>query len=261
MDLLLVRTGRDSAKGSIGRDFIHHRASMIIQHQHLHHAAHADRLGGHGLMHLLYRYRSQKCADPRDSICALLEMTKAEFKRQFEIDYAATVEDVYEDATRRIVLDSGQLDIIRCAERYLCSCESSDHDSSKLPSWVPDFAPLVEGLDWSPGGSLKAEIEFVHYRKILRCKGLLLGTIGKVYPPHELSKRQLPLIPRQLLLFAEGAFLGQGRELPEDPHEVFRAMYKALYIEGKSYLSAEMPERRFVMPAWKTLVKSMMRLS
>ncbi|KAM3417141.1 hypothetical protein BST61_g8716 [Cercospora zeina] len=86
-----------------------------------------------------------ECTDPRDRVYGVVGLyqnhsTTKGLPRNLKPNYSATVESVWLYATRQAIIDKNSLDILRYVPPF--------HDSTRLPSWVPDFS--VERKSWLP---------------------------------------------------------------------------------------------------------------
>lgn len=77
--------------------------------------------------------RSQKCADDRDKVFAVLGMTPYKFRDQILVDYRLTKRDVYTSAMKQILSNQNLTSLLQV--------QSPDRPitSLGLPSWVPDW--------------------------------------------------------------------------------------------------------------------------
>ncbi|KAK0113803.1 hypothetical protein ONS95_014052 [Cadophora gregata] len=135
---------------------------------------------------VLIRFTKQKCSDPRDKIYGILGISeKTDYG--IEVDYTLDADTVYQQAIRQIILKDQDLELIFNPHRYSCECTKSQHSQSSLPSWVPDLrclnsAPTIGMLNfsWHPTGTKSPSISATSNRKVISCRGLLLGSIAKI---------------------------------------------------------------------------------
>lgn len=141
-----------------------------------------------GILFSLDSCRASNCSDPRDRIFALLGMFP-EYRDVIQVDYAASIDDVYAHAAFEIMKHLGSLDSLALA--------SSPRDQHLSPaSWIPDWrAPqepwaMAYGSDSIPYGSVllhesqlfnacagrSADIELIEPYTV-RTKALLLGHV------------------------------------------------------------------------------------
>jgi hypothetical protein len=100
--------------------------------------------------HLRIRFGNAECKDTRDKIYAILALL-SEADRQLGIkpNYSQTVEELYTDVARRVIVRQHRLDL-------LGSCDIAMR-KLRIPSWVPDWSiPLpmsdVPVTQWSACG-------------------------------------------------------------------------------------------------------------
>lgn len=88
---------------------------------------------GNNLVDALFMSYRFNCTDPRDKVFAMLGLIQA---LVLQPDYSSSVEDVYLQTTRILILALGNLDI-------LCCVSHPKTRIATLPSWVPDWQAQV----------------------------------------------------------------------------------------------------------------------
>ena len=91
---------------------------------------------------LLQRMRNQQCRDPRDHVYGVLGMTDLAKNSNdgLLIDYSKPIDQVFRDATKAIIEETGRLDIICSAQRNPTTSDSGPAWKARLPSWTPDWS-------------------------------------------------------------------------------------------------------------------------
>ena len=91
---------------------------------------------------VLERLRGRQCSDPRDHIFGVLGLTDlaASANTGLSIDYLKPPDQVFQDATRAIIEETGRLDVICSAQRNPVMEGDVSAWKSKLKSWVPDWS-------------------------------------------------------------------------------------------------------------------------
>jgi hypothetical protein len=117
------------------------------------------------LLEVLSRYRSRQATDPRDKVYALLHLAQ-DFRdaaytastKPIPVDYARSVENVYEDVAEFLV-STHHLD-------FLSYCRPKRHLAGLLPSWIPDWSdtsekpyPLTGSYSTTGNSSAEAHID------------------------------------------------------------------------------------------------------
>ena len=106
---------------------------------------------------LLQKMRIQHCREPRDHVYGVLGMTDLSGSSNdgLLIDYSKPIDQVFRDATKAIIEETGRLDIICSAQRKPIPTDSGPTWKAKLPSWTPDWSersvtdtPLVQETDY-----------------------------------------------------------------------------------------------------------------
>ncbi|KAK0639054.1 heterokaryon incompatibility protein-domain-containing protein [Cercophora newfieldiana] len=104
------------------------------------------------LFYYLLRTRGRGATDPRDKIFAVLGLVSSNIQELgIHPDYHASTEQVYCEATRRLMAVSGSLDVLGVCFPF------EDRVVPELPSWVPDWgsqgyvaSPLIEDAHGAP---------------------------------------------------------------------------------------------------------------
>ena len=95
-----------------------------------------------------YAFEDKLCKDPRDKIFALLNLVVPE--SNVVADYTMTVSGVYFNATKRIILESGNLDVLCTshAAEYSNSSRTDRRVDEIIPTWVIDWSspPCSESM-------------------------------------------------------------------------------------------------------------------
>ncbi|KLJ12936.1 hypothetical protein EMPG_12103 [Blastomyces silverae] len=89
--------------------------------------------------------------DPRDKIFALYGLLNKTGKDKWRPDYYKSVEEVYAEATKKIMLQSGELRMLSAA------VDGSLRNIPTLPSWVPDYSMTytnMMGAQYNAAGDL-----------------------------------------------------------------------------------------------------------
>lgn len=81
-----------------------------------------------------------KCSDPRDKVFSLRALFPSVLGG-ITVDYNRSVEDIFTDATRCLVLASQDLFILYIS----CSCRKSQKEPYNMPSWVIDWTSESKG--------------------------------------------------------------------------------------------------------------------
>lgn len=88
------------------------------------------------LHELLMMYRRQKCENDKDKVYGVLGICNFPPGGGFQVEYASSVEVVYEKAARYIIGTLGRFVAICSTEKYLCNCNASKHALDGMQSWV-----------------------------------------------------------------------------------------------------------------------------
>ncbi|KAB8293882.1 hypothetical protein EYC80_009361 [Monilinia laxa] len=148
------------------------------------------------LLELLQTFRKFECRDPRDKVYALAGLS-APHSKELVIDYSKELSQVHRDAARLIIETTQRLEIICTHEKSGCNCPQGSHDKpSSIPTWVPNWSCIQEGtalrpgllrgptayqLDrWNASGDTSANAHISDDGSVLKCKGILLGTITQI---------------------------------------------------------------------------------
>ncbi|CAM1507454.1 Fc.00g070950.m01.CDS01 [Cosmosporella sp. VM-42] len=104
------------------------------------------------VVELLVDSRNFLCTNQRDKIYGLLgiAMDANEEGKQLLPDYSRSIEDVYKDFVIWNVLTRRSLSSFSLTSQTKASSSKSAGSNSVLPSWVPDFANLIESLTLLP---------------------------------------------------------------------------------------------------------------
>jgi hypothetical protein len=140
---------------------------------------------------LLVGMRELETVDPRDHIFALLGLWRqlsrsTDQSTWLEPDYSLRVCEVFKNATRYAITESGHLGALR-------SVFESDHDFGKWPSWVPrwdhepDFGTTTDPspfrFSFNSHNDVEMNmIEFVDHAASLCIHGLVLDVVAGVLP-------------------------------------------------------------------------------
>jgi hypothetical protein len=106
-----------------------------------------DIVGHDGLARLLPAFRSRQAKEKNDKVNALLGLAKWKRAQPLKPSYTMTTEQLYLEATLRIIDEEGSLEILR---------SSPHHDEqSCFPSWVQDWSMTAREVNdfKRPGGS------------------------------------------------------------------------------------------------------------
>jgi hypothetical protein len=145
---------------------------------------------GHDLLDLLRKYRHHHSSNPRDKVYGLAGLAKSYNGKQLPIDYDLPVSEVFQDTALYIIDGSKELDIICSTEKSECDCGGDAHRDVLLPSWVPNWNCVPKS--WSrmkfdteipldAALKSKAVVKLSSDHKVLRCRGLKLGSIERMH--------------------------------------------------------------------------------
>jgi len=87
---------------------------------------------GVGILRLVRRYRDLFCADPRDKVYVLLEVSHLYPGVELPITYTISVLDVYKNLAKYVIAGSARLDILTYAGHDQCV-------SQNVLSWLPNW--------------------------------------------------------------------------------------------------------------------------
>jgi hypothetical protein len=156
---------------------------------------------------LLTLHYVARATNPRDHIYALLGL--AVDGQDIEIDYSKSVEDVFIDVSKKVLRKSEHLILLNSAGRG--SNESTENESSLLPSWVPGWRtelvtfPLIEYV--ATAESEVGKISFEDGKLVLT--GFELDTVEAVScpsPPYVyIPADKLRLYGEIIIIFVEWA--------------------------------------------------------
>lgn len=137
-----------------------------------------------------------ECADPRDKVFALRELFLSVLGG-IEVDYNRTVEAIFTEATRCLILACQNLEALytSCSCRRLYNAYSAQKEPYKIPSWAIDWTGASEGgLYQASDGLFREEMswywtsifdETPHAGTVLPASfsddGLLLKLFGKSF--------------------------------------------------------------------------------
>lgn len=151
------------------------------------------------LLDLLQTFRKFECRDPRDKVYALAGLS-TQYQKELVIDYSKDVTEIYKDVARLIVETTQRLEIICTDEKTTCNCPQGSHQKpSSLPTWVPNWSCIREGVgvrpgllrgrtwdqfhQWNASGDMSIDAHISDDGSVLKCKGILLGTITHIVRP------------------------------------------------------------------------------
>ncbi|MCJ1397675.1 hypothetical protein MMC11_000871 [Xylographa trunciseda] len=135
------------------------------------------------LLQLMQATRRYQCSDTRDRVFAALSLQSEEDRISIPIDYNQTVNAVYIDTAKRIVLGQQNLRTLE----YIT--EERDLESLALPSWTPNWIDqnlngrdpfegnLAKKLKFNASGCPFFRPEFTGCGKILLARGKIIDTV------------------------------------------------------------------------------------
>lgn len=159
---------------------------------------------------MLSKTRSFQCSDPRDRIFSLLTMCKVDSDKM-KPDYAKSVLEILEDATRFLIEDTGTIDVL--LDTRLDRSRGSGYGPGIVPTWVPDFTCLqplhtTRGKDNYCAGSDASHRDFIRadvvlppaaprlntrtIPRTLEVKAILFGRIAEVTSLDKISYEHSP---------------------------------------------------------------------
>jgi hypothetical protein len=105
-----------------------------------------------------------KASDQRDKVFGLYGLLNKTAKAQFKPDYSKTIEEVYTEATTRIMKESDNLDILSAV------VDHSLKQNRNIPSWVPDygtpFTNMMSAFFNAAGNLPRPPIRSSHWSRI-----------------------------------------------------------------------------------------------
>jgi hypothetical protein len=138
-----------------------------------------------GILHTLCDVHLCEASDPRDLIYACIALTDQHYGIQPDYTNGITLEDVLTDLASKVILQDGNLDILRLA--------LSTHKGNAchgVPSWVPDWrhGPDVRGYHVPTGeqlgvpdiGTVVQVVERGSHGRILRARGVFRESITMI---------------------------------------------------------------------------------
>ncbi|PVH87903.1 hypothetical protein DL98DRAFT_581133 [Cadophora sp. DSE1049] len=211
------------------------------------------------LSEVLSIFRKHKCSDPRDKIYGLLGLS-GRSADGIRVDYTLDADTVYLDAIRHMILNDQDLRLVFNPGRYSCHCPESQHTQSSLPTWVPDLrclndAPsaLIVDHSWKPTGNKIPRMSASTHNNVLRCHGLLLGTINIIHTVNDTSANfssSKSVQVRNLANFAATAApahdsTAPASKSPQTQLQRFKALYSALTPNKNIHYNATLDETTF----------------
>jgi hypothetical protein len=148
---------------------------------------------GHHLHHLLCRYMNQLSSDPRDTVYALLGLSREYPQERLTIDYTLPTLEVFKATASYMIRGSRSLEILyQVAGGIDCSCAEGAHlPSMELPSWIPDWCCRTSnGLgmfnrfvdQWQyPEMADGQPAVFSSDNNVITCSGFEVGIIENIY--------------------------------------------------------------------------------
>lgn len=103
-------------------------------------------IGAHmGLLRVLQHVRAYTCHDPRDKVFASLGMAADVGDADLLPNYGKHVSEVYDDVTRFVFSSTtrSSLDFLGYVLRHAEGSQIVQHQTQKLPSWVPDWEQRI----------------------------------------------------------------------------------------------------------------------
>ena len=110
-------------------------ATAVLSLQYNMRSGWSDKVEPEDLAWLLWRTRSLKCADPRDKVFALLNISSKDPRTTLHANYDTDLSSVYV-AAARIALESTSSELDMCLNLFE---QITVEKSTSLPSWVPDW--------------------------------------------------------------------------------------------------------------------------
>jgi hypothetical protein len=140
------------------------------------------------LLHLLAKFRSRHCTDPRDKVYGLLGLCGSDERNSVVPDYSMPVAFVYEHATLKIIESSRSLEVF--SQVFPRSFKSTKFKSRNLPSWVPNwtleattdqlkllFIRQERNADYNASSGTFASVRCLNQGNI-SLNGILLGAVA-----------------------------------------------------------------------------------
>ncbi|MCJ1249510.1 hypothetical protein MMC30_006735 [Trapelia coarctata] len=135
-----------------------------------------------------YAFEDKLCKDPREKIFALLNLVVPE--SEMVADYTKTVSEVYLEATKIIILESSNLDVLCTSHdpEYRNSSRTDRRLDEIVPTWVPDWSspPSSESMLRSNGlapryGAATRKIEILEQDLLPSIHPGVLSLVGVIY--------------------------------------------------------------------------------
>ena len=194
---------------------------------------------GNNLVDALFMSYRFNCTDPRDKVFAMLGLAQ---EMVLQPDYFSSVEAVYLQTTRVLILALGHLDI-------LC-CVSHPKRIATLPSWVPDWQAQV-AVKRKLGKSRVRETDAPHYQvrcsdndRTLTVDGWCVGSIATVADVFTRNESGLDIRWNE---FVEGTIHPDGRSYTE--------IYWRTLLAGESLPGTTCDEElQSAYEAWRNLL-------
>lgn len=140
-------------------------------------------LGDEALLEVLRVCRRKLSSDPKDKVFGVLGVLGGEVRKEFTVDYAKSVKDVYTDVVDFLLTTTNRLDVICEAIHFPVHTSSAN-----LPTWVPDWShipatstiALFPGTHFGASRDAKAEYKFLDERRNrLEISAIPLGSISR----------------------------------------------------------------------------------
>ncbi|TEY70248.1 hypothetical protein BOTCAL_0108g00030 [Botryotinia calthae] len=116
------------------------------------------------LEHALFQGLNFKATDPKDKVFALLGIVTDIEALGIEVNYNATIKEVYTDATTRILNQGTSLSLLNAAGIGRYRNDKHTVINLDLPSWVPDFSHFPDS------SLLVTPARSVDYKMLEACK-------------------------------------------------------------------------------------------
>lgn len=128
------------------------------------------------LLLMLGRLAQEK--DPRDKVYGLMGMIPKYVTQHINPDYSATVEDVFTDFARALILGFNNLNMV---------LTGNQHPNFAVPSWVPDLTDRWDPHLWSTNSNATpnspAHFSIADNGRTLTVKAIIYDTINGTAPP------------------------------------------------------------------------------